>query len=304
MNQSPTESVELANCPFCNCAMRISSNRDWHRLQGDHDDSCIFIEEDTLVVPATAEQRATMVADWNRRAAPSPAAQFGTSQIASPAYQAEQQQKNRAATARLGAIAQSPVVAPSDMHPKQESAYKSLVAALRGQLTEVQKEAAKNAEAVNTLASERAANAQLTAELEAARAAPPSTPASMSTDADKLRRLREGLDKWGWCAEFGALAAAVLKEPDEVVGVLHQPSVVEVRGELVGWQWRKVGESWSLKNAQEDRVHALADEFEVRSLWAAPSRHVGPAAKIGDGCGICGDTGTAFGKICNCKERK
>ena len=36
-------------------------------------------------------------------------------------------------------------------------------------------------------------------------------------DADKLRRLREGMDKWGWCAEFGALAMDVLREPSAPV---------------------------------------------------------------------------------------
>lgn len=40
-------------------------------------------------------------------------------------------------------------------------------------------------------------------------------PASESTtsDADKLRRLRDGLGSLGWCAEFGALAMEVLREP-------------------------------------------------------------------------------------------
>ena len=49
--------------------------------------------------------------------------------------------------------------------------------------------------------------------------ASPAHPASapddpqIASDADKLRRLRDGMDKWGWCAEFGALAMEVLREP-------------------------------------------------------------------------------------------
>lgn len=42
--------------------------------------------------------------------------------------------------------------------------------------------------------------------------APPALPAD-PTDAQKLATLREGLHKWGWCAEFGALAKEVLDGP-------------------------------------------------------------------------------------------
>jgi hypothetical protein len=41
----------------------------------------------------------------------------------------------------------------------------------------------------------------------------------VASDADKLRRLREGLDKFGWCAEFGALAAEVLRDGAPVAAV-------------------------------------------------------------------------------------
>jgi len=59
----------LLRCPFCGCKMDIFSNRDWHHLQGDHDEFCLFvpIPESTATVPATDEQRAALVHDWNRR---------------------------------------------------------------------------------------------------------------------------------------------------------------------------------------------------------------------------------------------
>jgi Lar family restriction alleviation protein len=137
---NPESQAELAPCPFCGRKPEESERADNVTSTG----KACFIACMCGGYSANAHQfgetREEVVRKWNRRAA------------------------------------QTPVVAPSDMHPKQESAYKSLVAALRSQLTEVQKESAKNAEAVNTLASERAANEQLTAELEAARAAPPSTP--------------------------------------------------------------------------------------------------------------------------------
>lgn len=59
---------QLKACPFCGCSMSVRSNRDWHRLVGDHDEQCVFVEEETMMVPATDEQLAVVVADWNRRA--------------------------------------------------------------------------------------------------------------------------------------------------------------------------------------------------------------------------------------------
>lgn len=46
----------------------------------------------------------------------------------------------------------------------------------------------------------------------------PQASESTTSDADKLRRLRDGMDRWGWCAEFGALAMEVLREPSAAVG--------------------------------------------------------------------------------------
>lgn len=61
---------ELKPCPFCGCSMRLESNRDWHRIVGDHALECAFSDSETMVVPATKEQRDIAVSDWNARAAP------------------------------------------------------------------------------------------------------------------------------------------------------------------------------------------------------------------------------------------
>lgn len=72
-DQNNSSAPELLPCPFCGGAARIESNRDWHKLRGDHDDDCVFVEPVTLQVPATDEQLAALVADWNRRATQEPA---------------------------------------------------------------------------------------------------------------------------------------------------------------------------------------------------------------------------------------
>lgn len=61
---------ELKSCPFCGCSMRLESNRDWHRIVGDHALECAFTDSETMVVPATKEQRDIAVSDWNTRAVP------------------------------------------------------------------------------------------------------------------------------------------------------------------------------------------------------------------------------------------
>lgn len=61
---------ELLPCPFCNCDMRIESNRDWYKLLGDHSENCVFeAEEVTLTVPAHYTQMSAMIRDWSTRAA-------------------------------------------------------------------------------------------------------------------------------------------------------------------------------------------------------------------------------------------
>ncbi|WP_249360767.1 Lar family restriction alleviation protein [Pseudomonas aeruginosa] len=61
---------ELKPCPFCGCSMHLESNRDWHKIVGDHALKCAFTDSETMVVPATKEQRDIAVSDWNARAVP------------------------------------------------------------------------------------------------------------------------------------------------------------------------------------------------------------------------------------------
>ncbi|WP_079388270.1 hypothetical protein [Pseudomonas aeruginosa] len=61
---------ELKPYPFCGCSMHLESNRDWHRIVGDHALECAFTDSETMVVPATKEQRDIAVSDWNTRAVP------------------------------------------------------------------------------------------------------------------------------------------------------------------------------------------------------------------------------------------
>lgn len=61
--------AELKGCPFCGCEVRIVSNRDWHRLGGDHTPECIFDEQEHVMVPATETERAWLISAWNGRVA-------------------------------------------------------------------------------------------------------------------------------------------------------------------------------------------------------------------------------------------
>lgn len=57
----------LLPCPFCGCAMQISSSRYWHRVVGDHDGDCLLFDADGTIYPATDEGKAEALATWNRR---------------------------------------------------------------------------------------------------------------------------------------------------------------------------------------------------------------------------------------------
>lgn len=59
---------KLLPCPFCGTAMRIESNRDWHRLIGEHSEKCVFLDPETMMVPAKDDQLALIFEDWNTRA--------------------------------------------------------------------------------------------------------------------------------------------------------------------------------------------------------------------------------------------
>jgi hypothetical protein len=68
MTDTPHTVPALKACPFCACAMRIESNRDWHRLYGDHTEVCLFeADSEQCMVPATPDQLQLLVEDWNLR---------------------------------------------------------------------------------------------------------------------------------------------------------------------------------------------------------------------------------------------
>jgi hypothetical protein len=65
---------ELSGCPFCGSTnLRIVSNREYHKLMGHHESYCVFDDDYALMVPATVEALAEMVAGWNRRVTNLPA---------------------------------------------------------------------------------------------------------------------------------------------------------------------------------------------------------------------------------------
>lgn len=61
--------AELKPCPFCGGEMFIRSNRDWHRLVGEHAEGWCLMTGFEPYCPATPDAREALVEAWNRRAA-------------------------------------------------------------------------------------------------------------------------------------------------------------------------------------------------------------------------------------------
>jgi len=57
----------LLPCPFCGCSMSVRSNRDWHRPDGDHAETCPLWDSD-LMFPATDHGMMALLSMWNSRA--------------------------------------------------------------------------------------------------------------------------------------------------------------------------------------------------------------------------------------------
>ena len=58
----------LEPCPLCGGAMSVRTNRDWHRLVGEHAENCLMHGFEPYYA-ATPKDREALVAAWNRRAA-------------------------------------------------------------------------------------------------------------------------------------------------------------------------------------------------------------------------------------------
>lgn len=66
-NDLTKSKVELDVCPFCSCKMRVESNRDWHKLKGDHEQDCFFEYDREDSYPATKEGLEELFGHWNKR---------------------------------------------------------------------------------------------------------------------------------------------------------------------------------------------------------------------------------------------
>lgn len=66
---------ELKPCPLCGGSMRVRTNRDWHRLVGDHAENCLLQDFEPYYA-ATSKDREALISAWNRRS-PSPSVSDG-----------------------------------------------------------------------------------------------------------------------------------------------------------------------------------------------------------------------------------
>ena len=63
--------IKLERCPFCQCAMEIKDSYGVQKIDGDHDDTCIFLGgEPVATCPPGQENLEKMVGRWNARIPP------------------------------------------------------------------------------------------------------------------------------------------------------------------------------------------------------------------------------------------
>lgn len=70
---------DLKPCPLCGGAMSVRTNRDWHRLTGEHADDCLMQDFEPYYA-ATPKDREALISAWNRRAPVSGVAMGGEAQ--------------------------------------------------------------------------------------------------------------------------------------------------------------------------------------------------------------------------------
>ena len=58
---------DLKPCPFCGGIVHIESNRDTHKLVGDHTDDCFFDDDTMMEGPAIDSAKHQMIQFWNKR---------------------------------------------------------------------------------------------------------------------------------------------------------------------------------------------------------------------------------------------
>ena len=177
------------------------------------------------------------------------------------------------------------------------SAYATLVKAKDGQIAQLQAELAKHSEAVNTLASERTANAMLTAELEHTRAAAPVTqpqaaiPKGWKLVPEKVNNTM--IDAFNDVpVGFGgspphvqhlwdAMLAAAPPSPQPVADSLTDAEINDITMSTLG-KWPSFeAQSWACKVAHAIRAAALqpvaglTDGVDYKLLLAKYIEHVG-----------------------------
>lgn len=59
--------TDLDPCPFCGAEVRIISNHEYHKLVGQHKETCLFDDDYVTLVPATDEGLAHLVKAWHHR---------------------------------------------------------------------------------------------------------------------------------------------------------------------------------------------------------------------------------------------